>query len=111
MAEQHRWVALGVAPMTSRQSQDWAEVAETSVVQTPLEVMFSTVLCAVCLEQFGDGSEACPGLPPGDDNEHVWQASLAAAATTEDAVAWATDDGSYRPGRPRSLAVICLFCG
>lgn len=108
---QHRWVALGAAPMTAEQAKEWAGLTGIGVAETPLKVFFSSMICAVCLEHFGEALPQCPGLPAGDENSHVWQAFFTAPATEEEASAWADPDGDYHSGRPRSIAVHCVLCG
>ena len=86
---QHRWVALGGAPMTADQAEEWAGLTGIGVAKTSLEVFFSSMICAVCLEQFDEALPLCPGLAEGDENAHVWQAFFTAPATQEEAAAWA----------------------
>lgn len=108
---QHRWVALGGGPMTAEQAAEWADMAGGGTAETSIEVFFSTMLCAVCLEVHEDALPICPGLPEGDDNDHVWHANFTAPATDDEAAAWADPDGDYDSGRPRSVAVYCVLCG
>ncbi len=108
---QHRWVALGGAPMTQEQAKEWAALTGIGVAETPLEVFFSSMVCAVCLEPLEEALPQCPGLPAGDENSHVWQAFFTAPATEEEARAWADPDGEYHSGRPQSIAVHCVLCG
>ena len=108
---QHRWVALGGAPMTADQAEEWAGLTGIGVAETSLEVFFSSMICAVCLEQFDEALPLCPGLAEGDENAHVWQAFFTAPATQEEAAAWADPDGDYHSGRPQSIAVHCVLCG
>lgn len=115
--------------MTNEQAEEWAglgrvgeepmtaeELAEhmfgvVGVVDTPLEVLFSSMLCAVCLEHWDEALPECPGMATEDRNQHVWQAFFTAPATDADAAAWADPEGEYSSGRPESIAVICVLCG
>ena len=81
----HRWVALGAAPMTAERAKEWAGLTGIGVAETALEVFFSSMICAVCLEHFGEALPQCPGLSAGDENSHVWQAFFTAPATDEEA--------------------------
>jgi hypothetical protein len=108
----HRWVALGAARMTTPQAREWAGLTGIGTVDAPLQVAFSSVVCAVCGENYGDALEECLGsIEDEPPTAHLWQAFLTLAVTDEEAQAWSDPEADFHPDRPQSVAVLCVLCG
>lgn len=108
---EHRWTALGGGSMTTEQANAWVEAPPDRLVEEPLAIHVSAVVCAVCLRDHAeDPPELCLGLPDGDDAEHVWQVFMTAMVTRDEADQWA-GGGGLAVANPQSTAVVCLLCG
>lgn len=102
--------------MSTQQAKEWAGLSQKApsgpgIASTGLDILFSSVLCAVCLEELGDALPECTG--PSDDsrNEHLWQAFFTAPVTDDDAASWADPEGAFDVSIPQSINVICVLCG
>jgi hypothetical protein len=111
----HRWIGLGGGLMSNEQAMQWGDATPDAdgftIATTDLEILLTSVVCAVCLSGYEEALERCPGPPDDSRNEHLWQGFFTAPFTDEEAAEWADPDGDVQIGFPQSISVTCVLCG